>query len=94
MDALLEAGVELNDIEVADGYMTITTDPTVLDDAKVVIDQLIPGVKYEVFEDRMVANDTVSLEGEDKVLFKRLVTLLDDVDDVQQVYHNVDNLDD
>ena len=59
-----------------------------------VIDQLIPGVKYEVFEDRMVANDTVSLEGEDKVLFKRLVTLLDDVDDVQQVYHNVDNLDD
>lgn len=94
MDALLEAGVELNDIEVEDGYMTITADPTVLDDAKVVIDQLIPGVKYEVFEDRMVANDTVSLEGEDKVLFKRLVTLLDDVDDVQQVYHNVDNLDD
>ena len=40
----------------------------------------------------MVPNETVSLEGEDLDLFKRLVTLLDDVDDVQNVYHNVDNL--
>ena len=30
---------------------------------------------------------------EDLTLFKRLVTLLDEVDDVQNVYHNVSNLD-
>ena len=72
--------------------MTVTVDPTQLDDAKVVIDKLIPDVKYEVFEDRMVADDTVRLEGTDKELFKRLLTLLDDVDDVQNVYHNVENI--
>ena len=49
-------------------------------------------MKYEVFEDRMVADDTVRLEGTDKELFKRLLTLLDDVDDVQNVYHNVENI--
>ncbi|MBP3851607.1 MAG: YebC/PmpR family DNA-binding transcriptional regulator [Erysipelotrichaceae bacterium] len=93
MDALLEADIELNDIEIEDGYMTITVNPTQLDDAKTVIDALIPGVTYQVFADKMVANDTVTLEGEDKELFQRLVTLLDDVDDVQNVYHNVENLD-
>ena len=39
----------------------------------------------------MVPNETVALEGEDLELFKRLLTLLDDVDDVQNVYHNVEN---
>ncbi len=32
-----------------EGYMTITVDPTQLDDAKVVIEKLIPDVKFEVF---------------------------------------------
>lgn len=94
MEALLEAEIDLKEIEIEDGYMTITVEPTQLEDAKTVIEQLIPEVKFEVFETKMVANETVSLEGDDKELFKRLVTLLDDVDDVQNVYHNVDNLND
>lgn len=94
MEALLEAGVELKDIEVEEGYMSITLEPNQLDAAKPVIETLIPDVHFEVFEERMIANDTVELEGEDKELFKRLVTLLDDVDDVQNVYHNVTNLND
>ena len=45
-----------------------------------------------VMEDTMLPKDFVVLEGEDLELFKRLVTLLDDVDDVQNVYHNVKNI--
>lgn len=92
MEALLDAEIDLKEIEVEDGYMTITVEPTQLEDAKTVIEGLVPDVTFEVFENKMVANETVSLEGEDKELFQRLVTLLDDVDDVQNVYHNVDNL--
>lgn len=91
MEAMLENDIDLRDIEVEDGYMTITTDPTQVDDAKTVVDNLIPDVKYEVLEARMVPNEEVELEGEDLDLFKRLLTLLDDVDDVQNVYHNVSN---
>ncbi|WP_289108199.1 YebC/PmpR family DNA-binding transcriptional regulator [uncultured Dubosiella sp.] len=94
MDAMIEHDIDLNDIEIEDGYMTITVDPNQLDDAKTVVEELIPDVKFLVLEDKMVPNETVELEGEDKDLFKRLVTLLDDVDDVQNVYHNVSNLDD
>lgn len=93
MDAMIENDVDLNDIEIEEGYMTITVDPNQLDDAKTVVENLIPDVKFIVLEDKMVPNETVELEGEDKDLFKRLVTLLDDVDDVQNVYHNVTNLD-
>lgn len=94
MDAMIEHDIDLNDVEIEDGYMTITVDPNQLDDAKTVVEELIPDVKFLVLEDKMVPNETVELEGEDKDLFKRLVTLLDEVDDVQNVYHNVSNLDD
>lgn len=92
MEAMLEHDIDLRDTEVEDGYMTVTVDPTQLDEAKEAVDELIPDVKYEVLERRMVPNETVTLEGEDLELFKRLLTLLDDVDDVQNVYHNVDNI--
>lgn len=92
MDCLISKDIDLKEIEIEDGYMTITVDPTQLDDAKEAVEELIPGVKFEVLENKMVPNETVSLEREDLDLFKRLVTLLDDVDDVQNVYHNVDNL--
>ena len=42
----------------------------------------------------MLPNEYVELEGEDLMLFQRLVTLLNEVDDVQQVCHNVRNLND
>ena len=53
---------------------------------------MIPDVTFDVMEDTMLANEYVELQGEDLKLFQRLVTLLDDVDDVQQVYHNVSNI--
>lgn len=92
MEAMLEGDIDLRDTEVEDGYMTVTVDPTQLDEAKEAIDKLIPDVKYEVLERRMVPNDTVELADDDLELFRRLLTLLDDVDDVQNVYHNVSNI--
>ena len=92
MEAMLEGDIDLRDVEVEDGYMTITVDPTQLDEAKEAVDKLIPDVKYEVLERKMVPDEEVELEGEDLELFQRLLTLLDDVDDVQNVYHNVSNI--
>ena len=31
----------------------------------------------------------VTLEGEDKVAFDKIITFLEDVDDVSNIYHNV-----
>ena len=92
MEAMLMAEVDLKEIEIEDGQMTITVEPTELNKAKEVIEELIPDVTFDILEETMLANEEVELHGEDLKLFKRLVTLLDDVDDVQKVYHNVSNI--
>lgn len=92
METLIEADVDLKDIEIEEGMMTITVETTDLYKAKEAIEGLLPDVKFEMLELMMIANEYVELEGDDKMLFERLITLLDDVDDVQNVYHNVRNL--
>lgn len=92
LDALIMAEVEVLELEVSDGMMNINVDPQDLYKAKDAIEALIPDVKFEVLELTMLPNEYCSLEGDDKMLFERLLTLLDDVDDVQNVWHNVDNL--
>ena len=47
---------------------------------------------FDVMEISMLPNDYVTLEGDDKMLFERLLRLLDEVDDVQRVYHNVEGM--
>ena len=45
---------------------------------------------FKVAEIQMLANETIILSDEDKVLFQELVDALDELQDVQNVFHNVD----
>ncbi|MDE6195327.1 MAG: YebC/PmpR family DNA-binding transcriptional regulator [Erysipelotrichaceae bacterium] len=92
LDALIMQDVDVKDLEVEEGHMSISVHPSDLHKAKCVIEELIPDVVFEMLEPTMVPNEYVELSGDDKMLFERLITLLDDVDDVQNVYHNVSNL--
>ncbi len=89
LDALVEANVDVQDIEVEEGQMTVYVSPTDLYAAKSAIEALIPDVSFDVVENTMIPQSYVSVEGEDKELFDRLMSMLDAVDDVQEVYHNV-----
>ena len=46
-------------------------------------------VNFDVDEITLIPKDTVTLAGDDKEVFDKLLTMLDDVEDVQNVYHNV-----
>lgn len=93
LECLLENDVDVQKIEVEDGHMSVTVAPTDLNKAKKAIEALLgDDVKFDVFELTMEPNEYVTLEGQEKEEFERLLTLLDDVDDVQNVYHNVENL--
>lgn len=92
LEALLMADVDVKEIEVEEDHMSITTAPQDLNKAKEEIEKLIPDVTFDVLELTMIPNEYVTLDGDDKDLFERLLNLLDDVDDVQNVYHNVENL--
>ena len=46
------------------------------------------GLKPEVAEVTMRAENTIELHGEDAVRMQKLLDVLEDLDDVQDVFHN------
>ncbi|KAF0226647.1 MAG: hypothetical protein FD133_600 [Erysipelotrichaceae bacterium] len=90
LDVLVEHDVDVQDIEVEDEAMTVYVTPTSLYAAKIAIESLIPEVEFEVLENTMIPQERVKVEGEDKEMFDRLMSMLDEIDDVQNVYHNVE----
>ena len=53
------------------------------------LEKLIPNIEYTLDEIGWYAKEEVTLEGEDLEVFNRLLGLLDNIDDVTEVYHNV-----
>ena len=92
LEVLLNAGIEVVDIEKEDGYVTISLNPSDMNSAKDEIEKLVPNADYEVDEVGMYAKDKIILEGEDKEIFDRLYNILDDIEDVSQIYTNVSNI--
>ncbi len=90
IEALLENGVDLIDIEDEEGAITVTLDTTDLHNAKDAIDKELGEQKYDVFDITYLAHEEVTIDTEeDQKMFDRLVVMLDECEDVQEVFHNV-----
>ena len=88
-EILVFGDVDVKEITLEDGIAEVIVDPSSFDKAKAVLQE--NGVSdYEFAEVTMRANDNVTLEGEDLTKFKELLDMLDDCEDVQNIYHNVD----
>ncbi len=90
MDALIEADLDVLDIEMNDDEVLITGEPNDLFAIKEAISQKLPNVSFDVDELTTVAQAKISLSGEDLETFNKLITMLESVDDVQNIYHNVE----
>ncbi len=91
MDALINGDVDAKDIEVEDdGTIVVYTEVADLNNAKKALESAFPGITFEIDEISYFANDTVTLSDEDKAKFEKLLEMLDELDDVSNVYHNVE----
>jgi len=90
MEALINADVDANDIEVEDDMIVVYTSVTDLNNAKKALENAFPNVTFELDEISYFAKDSVTLAGEEKEKFQRLLDTLDELDDVSNVYHNVE----
>jgi len=88
-NALLEDGIEPVDYEVEDNEIVISVNPSDHNKVKDVLEKLIPNVEYELDEEGMYAKDKITLEQEDLETFQKLYKMLDEIDDVTDIYHNV-----
>lgn len=88
-EELLNAGIEIIDLESNDGEITITANPKDINKVKEELEKIIPGIEYTYDEVGMFAKEEVTLTGEDKEVYDKLYSLLDAIDDVSAIYTNV-----
>jgi YebC/PmpR family DNA-binding regulatory protein len=88
LEALMEADVDVTDLENEEGMLTAFVAPTDYFKAKTALTEM--GITdLEVEEIQWVPNSYTEISEEDQVLFDKFLGMLEDLDDVQHVYHNV-----
>jgi len=88
-NAVLENEIDVIDFENEGGMLTITVHPNEHNKLRDVLESVIPGIDYEMDVVGMFPKDKVVLEDEDLEIFNKLYRLLDEVEDVSEIYHNV-----
>ncbi len=87
MEVALEAGA--NDVITGDdGAIEVLTSPAQFEAVKNALEAA--GLKADVAEVTMRAENTIELTGEDAVRMQRLLDVLEDLDDTQALYHNAE----
>lgn len=89
LEALINGEVDA-DIEADGDTITLYGNPQDLFKIKTAILNYKKDINFEVDEITTLPKEKTTLQGEDLEIFKKLLTLLDNCDDVQNVYHNVD----
>jgi hypothetical protein len=91
-ETLILSDVDVREVNLDEDTIEVLVEPTAFGAAKDTLAGM--GInEFEVSEITFLANETVSIpEGEDKEKFRQLLDVLDELEDVQNVYHNV-NLD-
>ena len=90
LEALLEADVDVIEIENEEGRITVFAPHTEYAKAKQALLDVYGEIEFEVDEIQFVPQNTTPVEGDDVVLFDKLVDTLNDLDDVQNVYHSAE----
>ena len=85
MEAALDAGAE-DVIAGEDGSIEVITAPTDFEAVKAALEAA--GFKPEVAEVTMRAENNIDLTGEDAARMQKLLDVIEDLDDVQDLYHN------
>ena len=90
LESLLTADVDVTDIESDEEKITIFTPPADYFKAKQALADSFGGIDFDVDEIQFLPKSTTTISGDDLVLFEKFLGMLDDLDDVQNVYHDVE----
>jgi YebC/PmpR family DNA-binding regulatory protein len=89
LEAMFAADVAVEEVESKDGSITVFAPPSEFYKAKTALLEAFPGLELEVQEITFLPKDSKHLEGDELALFDKFLGMLNDCDDVQDVYHNV-----
>ena len=90
MNALIEKDIDFVDMESTDDSILIYGNPSDLFKIKEAIINIKNDIEFTIDEISLLPKERIKLEGESLEEFNKLVNMLDEVDDVQNIYHNVE----
>ena len=82
-------GIRVEEVESKDGSITVFAPPTEFFKAKTALLEAFPDLELEVQEITFLPKETKILSAEDLTMFEKFLGMLNDCDDVQEIYHNV-----
>lgn len=90
LDALMMADVDVTDIESDDGKITVFAPNNEYFKAKKSLTDALGEVDFEVDEIQFLPTSTSAISADDAEMFDNFLEMLNDLDDVQNVFHNVE----
>ena len=88
LEAMLEANVDVDDIESRDGHLTLFAPAGEFYKARAALLAAFPDIELEVQEITFHPQATRNISPDDVPMFEKFLNLLNDCDDVQEIYHN------
>lgn len=88
LEAMLDADVDVDDIENKDGQLTLFAPASEYSKAMQALQEAFPESELDVQEITFVPQTTAEISQEDLPMFEKLMNMLNDCDDVQDIYHN------
>ncbi len=90
LEALMMADVDVTDIELEDGIMSVFAPNTEYAKAKQALTENFGEIEFEVDEIQFLPKVMTQVLADDVEMFEKFLEMLDDQDDVQNVYHNAE----
>jgi YebC/PmpR family DNA-binding regulatory protein len=90
LEALMTADVDVTDIESDAGIITVFAPHTEYFKAKQALAESFPDISFDIDEIQFIPQNTTPISGDDVEMFDKFLDMLNDLDDVQNVYHNAE----
>ncbi|MDT7525666.1 YebC/PmpR family DNA-binding transcriptional regulator [Pseudidiomarina sp. GXY010] len=91
LEALMMADVDVTDVEAEGGFITVFAPHTESYKAKQALLDAFPELDFEVDEIQYLPQVSTTLSGDDDIaLMEKFLDMLNDCDDVQNIYHNAE----
>ncbi|RUO30940.1 YebC/PmpR family DNA-binding transcriptional regulator [Aliidiomarina sedimenti] len=88
LELLMEADVDVTDVEAEDGMVTVFAPHTEYAKTRQALLEAYPDIDFATDDIQWVPQTAVEISEEDVAMMEKFLDMLEDCDDVQKVYHN------
>ncbi|MBD3585848.1 YebC/PmpR family DNA-binding transcriptional regulator [Salinimonas sp. HHU 13199] len=88
LEELMEADVDVSEVEEQDGKITVYAPHTEFNNVRTALTNAYPDLTLDTEEITFIPQTETEISEEDRPMFEKFMDMLNDCDDVQDVYHN------